>query len=216
MIAARSRGLNSSVVMGEYTTVVFDLGGVLIQWDPRNLYRKLLSDEAAVEDFLANVCTPAWNEKQDAGRTFSEAEKELIAVHADKEHLIRAFGSRFDEMIPGANEDVVEILMDLKARNTPVFALTNWSAETFVSQKVRFPFLNEFDGILVSGEERLIKPDVRIFKLLLNRYGLDPKRTVFIDDVEENTAAASVVGIHGIQFNGAATLRNALEALGFL
>jgi len=202
--------------MGEYTTVVFDLGGVLIHWDPRHLYRKLMKDEAAVEEFLANVCTQDWNEKQDAGRSFAEAEAELVAIHADKEHLIRAFGSRFDEMIPGANEDVVAILMELKARHTPLFALTNWSAETFVSQRARFPFLNAFDGILVSGEERLIKPDVRIFQLLVDRYRLDPRQTVFVDDVAQNAAAAGAVGIHGIQFTGAATLRNTLQGLRLL
>jgi len=202
--------------MGEYTTVVFDLGGVFIHWDPRHLYRKLMKDEAAVEEFLANVCTQDWNEKQDAGRSFAEAEAELVAIHADKEHLIRAFGSRFDEMIPGANEDVVAILMELKARHTPLFALTNWSAETFVSQRARFPFLNAFDGILVSGEERLIKPDVRIFQLLVDRYRLDPRQTVFVDDVAQNAAAAGAVGIHGIQFTGAATLRNTLQGLRLL
>ena len=201
--------------MGAYSTVVFDLGGVLIRWDPRHLYRKLLKDEAAVEEFLVNVCTQAWNEKQDAGRTFDEAEEELIAIHADKAHLIRAFKTRFDEMIPGANEDVVDILRELKGRSVPLYALTNWSAETFVSQRARFPFLGLFDGIIVSGEERLIKPDVRIFDLLVKRYGLDPKRTVFIDDVAENTQAASSIGIHSVQFTDADALRAALRVLGF-
>jgi 2-haloacid dehalogenase len=202
--------------MSAYTTVVFDLGGVLIQWDPRHLYRKLLRDDAAVEHFLATVCTQTWNEQQDAGRSFADAEAELIAIHSDKEHLIRAYRTRFDEMIPGANEEVVDILLELKERGTPLYALTNWSAETFVSQKTRFPFLGVFDGILVSGEEGLIKPDVRIFTLLLKRYRLDPGATVFIDDAASNAAAAAAVGIHGIQYTDAATLRQTLRTFGLL
>src|SRR4051812_2156262 len=137
--------------------VVFDLGGVLLQWDPRHLYRKLFADEAAMETFLAQVCTVEWNERQDAGRTFREAVAELMPQHEDKRELIEAFGARFGEMIPGALEGTVEILRELKARGTPLYALTNWSAETYPPQRLRFAFLDLFDGVVVSGEEGVIK-----------------------------------------------------------
>jgi len=198
------------------STVIFDLGGVLIRWDPRLLYAKLFERTADVESFLSEVCTTDWNERQDAGRSFADGAAELIARHPDKEHLIRAFGDRFDEMIPGALEDVVAILRDLKDRGVPLFALTNWSSETFPPQRLRFPFLALFDGIVVSGEEGLIKPDERLFRLLLGRYGIDPTAAVFVDDDAGNARAAAGLGIHGIHFQGATPLRDELRALGLL
>jgi 2-haloacid dehalogenase len=199
-----------------HSTVVFDLGGVLIRWDPRNLYRKIFSDPNEMEHFLADVCTEEWNERQDAGRTFDEAVDELLVHHPDKEANIRAFGDRFDEMIPGALEDVVAVLKELKERGTPLYALTNWSAETFPSQRRRFPFLSWFDGIVVSGEERLIKPDVRIFRRLVEKFSIDPQSSVFIDDVAVNVAAAAAIGFHPIHFHSAATLRDELKSVGLL
>ena len=197
--------------------VVFDLGGVLLQWDPRHLYRKLFAgDDEAMEAFLAQVCTEEWNERQDAGRTFAEAATELLPKHADKAHLIHAFGSRFDEMIPGAIDETVDIVRALKRRHVPLYALTNWSAETFPSQRVRFDFLAEFDGIVVSGHEGVIKPDVRMFRILLERYAIDPHDAVFIDDNPANARAAAALGIHGIHFRSPELLRRELEALGLL
>jgi 2-haloacid dehalogenase len=196
--------------------VIFDLGGVLIRWNPRFLYRKLFDDEAAMEKFLAEVCTSEWNERQDAGRSFADGVIELLAIHPEKEHLIRAFGDRFDEMIPGALDEVVEILVRLKHRGTPLYALTNWSAETFETQPRRFAFLELFDGIVVSGREELIKPDERIFRVLLDRYSIDPAKAVFIDDAAENAQAASRLGIHGIHFEGAPSLLATLQSFGFL
>ena len=203
--------------MTKRSAVVFDLGGVLIDWDPRNLYRKLFAgNEAAMEHFLATVCTPDWNERQDAGRLFAEAEAELIVRHPDKAALIRAWGARFDEMIPGGLEESVSVLGELKRRGTPLYALSNWSTETFPPQRRRFPFLTWFDGIVISGEEGVIKPDPRIFELLLSRYALVPEQTVFIDDNPDNAAAAHALGIHGIHFRSAETLRRELAALGLL
>jgi 2-haloacid dehalogenase len=198
------------------TTVIFDLGGVLIRWNPRFLYSKLIADEAEMEAFLADVCTSDWNECQDAGRTFEEGARELIARHPDKEALIRAFGDRFQEMIPGALEDTAEVLADLKARGTPLYALTNWSSETFPPQRERFPFLALFDGIVVSGDEGLIKPDARLFQRLLERYGVAAEEAVFIDDDPGNARAAAALGIHGIHFQGADDLRVRLRDLGLL
>lgn len=199
------------------SVVVFDLGGVLIDWDPRNLYRKLFAgDDAAMEHFLATVCTPDWNERQDAGRIFAEAEAELIARHPEKAPLIQAWCARFDEMIPGAIEGSVALLGELKSRGTPLYALTNWSSETFPPQRRRFPFLGWFDGVIVSGDEGVIKPDPQIFKILLTRYALVPEQIVFTDDNPDNAAAARALGMHGIHFRSAETLRRELAALGLL
>ena len=197
--------------------VVFDLGGVLIDWDPRHLYRKLFAaDEAAMEHFLATVCTHEWNRCQDAGRSFAEGARLLKAEHPDQAELIDAYGARFDEMMPGPIAGSVEILAELKERGTPLYGLTNFSAETYPPTFARFEFLRWFDGILVSGEVQLIKPDPRIFALLIERFAIDPDRAVYIDDVAANVAAARPFGIHPIQFTDPAALRAELVALGLL
>ena len=199
------------------SVVIFDLGGVLLEWNPRHLYRKLFAgDEAAMEDFLANVCTAEWNERQDAGRTFADAVAELLPRHADKRELIEAFGARFGEMIPGAIEDSVAILGELKQRGVPVYGMSNWSAETFPQQRERFPFLALLDGLVISGDVGVIKPDPRIFRILLERYAIAPETAVFVDDVARNAVAASALGIHGIHFRSPAQLRSELVALGLL
>ena len=199
------------------TVAIFDLGGVLIEWDPRHLYRKLFDgDEAAMEHFLATVCTTEWNERQDAGRLFAEATRELLPQHADKLELIEAWGKRFDEMIPGVIEGSVELLSELKRRPVPIYAITNWSAETFPPQRERFPFLAWFDGIVVSGSEGVIKPDPRIFRILCERYRIAPESAVFIDDVAKNAVAASELGLHGIHFRSPDQLRSELVSLGML
>lgn len=205
------------MIAAQRRVVVFDLGGVLLEWDPRHLYRKLFAgDDAAMEAFLGAVCTEDWNERQDAGRSFADAVAELLPVHADKAHLIEAFGHRFDEMVPGAIDGTVEILHDLKRGGIPIYALTNWSAETFPSQRARFAFLSWFDGIVVSGEEGVIKPDPRIFRILLERYRIAPRAAVFIDDNPANAAIATTLGIHGIHFRSPKRLRGELESLGLL
>ena len=197
--------------------VVFDLGGVLLQWDPRHLYRKLFAgDDDAMETFLANVCTEEWNERQDAGRTFAAAVAELLPAHPEKAELIEAFGRRFGEMIPGAIDGTVDIVRDLKRNGVPIYALTNWSSETFPPQRERFEFLALFDGIVVSGDEGVIKPDRRIFRVLLERYRIAAQAAVFIDDNPRNALAATDLGIHGIHFRSPALLRSELESLGLL
>jgi 2-haloacid dehalogenase len=193
--------------------VVFDLGGVLLQWNPRFLYRKLFpGDEQAMENFLATVCTQQW----DAGRPFAAAIGELVAKHADKAHLIEAFRTRFDEMIPAAIDGTVEILLELSRAGVPLYALTNFSAETFPAQRDRFAFLSAFDGIVVSGEEGVIKPDPRIFRILLERYAVVPAHAVFVDDNAANAAAATALGMHGIHFRSPRQLRDELAALSLL
>jgi len=202
---------------GRRRIVVFDLGGVLLQWNPRFLYRKLFpGDEEGMENFLATVCTQEWNERQDAGRPFAAAIGELVATHADKAHLIEAFRARFDEMIPAPIDGSVEILRELSRASVPLYALTNFSAETFPAQRGRFPFLSTFAGIVVSGEEGVIKPDPGIFRILLERYAIAPEHAVFIDDNAANAAAATELGMHGIHFRSPRQLRDELAALALL
>jgi 2-haloacid dehalogenase len=192
--------------------VVFDLGGVLIDWDPRHLYRKLLADEAAVEEFLATVCTPEWNAELDRGRPFAEGVAELVERHPEHAAAIAAYHERWPEMVAGDIPGTVEVLAELRAAGVALYALTNWSAETFAITRGRFEFLEWFDGLLVSGEERVTKPDPAIFQLLLDRFGLDPTATVFVDDSEANVAAARRLGFDAIRFTGHEELRRELVA----
>lgn len=203
--------------MTQRSIVIFDLGGVLIDWDPRHLYRRLFAgDLVAMERFLTEVCAPDWNKHQDAGRPFAEAEAVLIAQFPEQEAMIRAWRKGFQEMIPGALEDVVEILTSLRARGAPLYALSNWSAETFEEMPARFPFLNWFRDIVVSGQERLIKPDPQIYRILLERNGISPEEAVFIDDSRPNIAAADALGLHGLHFTSPERLKEELTALGLL
>jgi 2-haloacid dehalogenase len=197
--------------------VIFDLGGVLIDWDPRHLYRRLFDgDTAAMEGFLTDVCNPDWNRQQDAGRSFAEAEAEAVARHPDKRPYIKAWFSNFHEMIPGSITGTVDILDELRQRKVPLYALTNWSHETFALQPARFDFLSWFDGIVVSGQEKLIKPDPGIFRVLTCRYRIDPVQAVFIDDAPANVAAATALGFHGIHFIDPVALRRDLEKISLL
>lgn len=198
------------------TAVVFDLGGVLIDWDPRYLYRTLFADEVAMEDFLTTVTTPEWNRAQDAGRPWSEAVEELAARHPEKRELIEAYRGRWPEMLGGPIEPTVDILRDLRATAVRLYALSNWSAETFAIARPRYPFLEWFDGIVISGEEGVIKPDARIFQVLLERYDLRPEETAFIDDHAPNVDAAAALGMQALRFTDAETLRSELHSLGLL
>jgi 2-haloacid dehalogenase len=196
--------------------VVFDLGGVLIDWDPRYLYRKLLDDEAAVEEFLATVCTPEWNAEQDRGRPFAEGVAELVERHPVHAAAITAYHERWTEMLGGDIAGTVELLDELRDTGVPLYALTNWSAETFGIARERYQFLEWFDGVLVSGEERMIKPDPAIFRLLLDRFGLDPGAAFYVDDSPANVAAAGELGFDAVRFTGPEQLRRDLEARGLL
>lgn len=169
-----------------------------------------------MEHFLATVCTSDWNRCQDAGRTFAEGARLLRAEHPDMAELIEAYGARFDEMMAGPISGSVEILRQLRDRGTPLYALTNFSAETYPGALARFDFLGWFRGVLVSGEVGAIKPDRRIFELLFERFAIDPRRAVFIDDVRANAEAARRLGMHGIEFTTPAALRQDLSALGLL
>ncbi|MEM9820433.1 MAG: HAD family phosphatase [Bacteroidota bacterium] len=183
------------------TTIIFDLGKVLIHWDPRNLYRKIFTDEEEMEYFLREVCSPDWNEAQDAGRTWAEgvflAQNQFPKYHKE----IAAFEKRWPEMLDGAVEGTVDILKTIHSQQRHrLYALTNWSRETFPIARAQFDFLNLFAGILVSGEEMMKKPDPRIYQLLLDRYQITAKESVFIDDSERNVEGARKMGIPSILF----------------
>ena len=195
---------------------VFDLGGVLIDWDPRYLYRRVLADEAAVEEFLATVCTPEWNAEQDRGRPFAEGVAELVERHPAQAAAIAAYHERWTEMLAGDIPGTVEVLAELRAAGVPLYALTNWSAETFGIARERFEFLGWFDGVVVSGEERLIKPDPRLFELLLDRFGLAAEATFYVDDTQANVAAAAALGFDAVRFRDPGRLRRDLAERGLL
>lgn len=199
------------------SVVIFDLGGVLIDWDPRHLYRKLFAgDKPAMEHFLANVCTHEWNRCQDAGRSFAEGARLLKLRHPDKAELIDAYGTRFDEMMTGPIVGAVDILAELRERDTPLYLLSNFSAETFPPAFERFDFLRWFRGMVISGEVGVIKPDPRIYEIMLARFAIDPYRAVYIDDVAANAEAARPFGIHGIHFTTPDALREELVRLALL
>jgi 2-haloacid dehalogenase len=196
--------------------IVFDLGGVLIDWNPRHLYRKLFEDEARMEWFLEEVCHDAWNIEQDRGRTFADAIEEAALRHPDQRAMIEAYHRRWDEMVAGEIAGSVAILEELAGAGYELHALTNWSAETFPAARARFAFLERFKTILVSGDERLIKPDARIYQLLLERIAHPAQRCIYIDDSPPNVAAAEALGFDAIPFTSAPALRAALVDRGLL
>jgi len=197
--------------------LVFDLGGVLIDWNPRYVYRVLFEgDEEKVEWFLSNICTAAWNEQQDAGRSFDEAVRVLTGEYPEYELSIRAYYDRWEEMLGGAIEGTVQLLAELKERGVPLFALTNWSAESFPIARQKYSFFDWFDGIVVSGEVGMIKPHPQIFRHLVSTHEIQPEHAVFIDDNLHNVEAARQLGFHGVHFLSPTQLRAELEALGFL
>lgn len=198
-------------------TVVFDLGGVLIDWDPRRLYRTIFTGpqaEAQMERFLADVCTPEWNAEQDRGRTLAEATATLVAKHPDQAELIEAYYGRWDEMLGQPIEGTVRVAQALKRGGLRLVALSNWSAETFPRARLRMAFLDEFDGVLISGAVGLIKPDPEIFELVATRHSIDPARAVFVDDSPKNVAAAAEAGFDAIEFQSPDQLRRELAVRG--
>jgi 2-haloacid dehalogenase len=196
--------------------IVYDLGGVLIDWNPRHLYRKLIEDEATMEWFLAEVCHTAWNEEQDRGRSFAAAIEEAAARHPEHRPLIEAYFARWAEMMAGEIAGAVALLEELRAAGHELHALTNWSAETFPHARERFAFLDWFESILVSADVGLVKPDPAIFRLLLERIGRTPAECTYIDDNPKNVASAAALGFDAIDFQSVAQLRAALDRRGLL
>lgn len=197
-------------------TVVFDIGKVLLEWDPRHLYRDLIPDPAAMERFLAEVCTPDWNRAQDGGRPWAEGEALLVARFPEQETLIRAFRAGWHRMIPGPVPGSLDLLEALRARGTPLYAITNFAADTFAECLPRYPFLAQFRDVVVSGREGLLKPEPAIFRLLLDRNGLKAARCLFIDDSAANARGAETVGMQAHHFQDAAGLERVLRGHGLL
>lgn len=188
--------------------LIFDLGGVLVDWNPRHLFDKLLPDPAQREYFLREVCPSSWNAELDRGRPFAEAVRERTALFPEWAEHIEAYQRRWPEMVGGLVPGMAALVAELRAAGAPLFAITNWSAETFWPTRERYPLLAGFDGsIVVSGEVGLIKPEPAIFRLALNRFGLEPADCLFIDDTEPNVLGARGVGIPATRFVDEPTLR---------
>ena len=201
--------------MPQINTIIFDLGGVLIDWNPKYLYRKIFRSEMAVDYFLNNITTPDWNEQQDGGRSLEEATKLLVDQYPEYTTEIEAFYGRWEEeMLGGAIEGTVDVLKSfIDNPDYKVYALTNWSAETFPFARKKFTFLKWFDGILVSGEENMKKPDPDIYDLITDRFGIDRSRSIFIDDSLRNVNGAEKAGIQSIHFTDPITLKDSLISL---
>jgi 2-haloacid dehalogenase len=198
------------------TAVVFDLGGVLVDWDPRYLYRQLFADPDEMESFLAEVTTAEWNALQDAGRPWAEAIETLAAEYPDRRELIEAFHRRWPEMLAGEIEGAVDVLAELRAARVRLVALSNWSAEMFPFARARFEFLEWFEGIVISGDVGVNKPDPRIFEYLVERFDIEPGAAVFVDDSAANVDAAASLGFRAIRFTDATALRAELVQFGLL
>jgi len=202
--------------MSKINTIIFDLGGVLIDWNPKYVYREVFDgDEEKVDWFLNEICTMEWNVEHDAGRALKEGTELLIKQHPQYEAWIRIYYDRWSEMLGGPIQDTVKLFNKLKKANTyNLYALTNRSAETFPVALERYDFLQHFEGIVVSGTEKTRKPFAKIYEIILERYSITPETAVFIDDNLENVNAAEKLGIHGIHFKSASQLEATLTNLG--
>ena len=194
------------------TDIVFDLGGVLVDWNPVYFYNKVFDTRDKVDYFLNHICTFEWNAAQDGGRTIREANDFLIGKHPEHAKEITMYYQHWEEMFSGEITGTVNILKNLLAQNNHgVYALTNWSAETFPRARKLFPFFNDFHGIVVSGEEKLMKPDRKIYEVLISRFDLVPEKTVYIDDSLPNVKAAEEIGFKAFHFKGPGELKTFLD-----
>ena len=198
--------------MNTKPTIIFDLGAVLIDWNPRYLYRKLFADEATMEQFFTETDLLVWNAKQDEGHPFAQAVAELSEQFPQYAQHIRAFHERWEEMMPGAIEPTVEILAELRAQDYDLYALSNWSAETYPMAYRRFEFLQWFRAVVLSGEVKACKPDPRIYAHLLSLIERPAHECIFIDDSLANYQAARQLGFQAIHFQSAEQLREAIKA----
>ena len=196
--------------------VIFDFGGVLLDWNPKYLYRKMLNSEEEVEHFLNNVCTSDWNYDLDKGITFEENTQKLIKLYPEKKDLIEAYWKRWGEMLGGEIVGSVDIMKELKEKNINIYGLTNMPTECYYYLKENYEFLNLFEDIVASGLEKVAKPDKKIYNILLDRNDLQANSCVFIDDVEKNVKGGEEVGIKGIHFTNPENLRKELIKLGLI
>lgn len=193
--------------------LIFDFGAVLVDWDPRRLYVPYFGDAAKADWFLQEICPYEWNAQVDAGRSPKEVTEERIALFPEWEKEIRLYFDRWIDMMGDAIPGMEELVRDYKARGYGVWGLTNWSWETFPLIRDRYPVFGRLDGFVVSGKEKTVKPEPKIYRILLERYGLKAEECIFIDDNPKNTAGAEAVGIRGLIFRDAAQLRRDLDAI---
>ena len=191
--------------------IVFDFGGVLVDWNPHHLYDKYFGSREKAEWFLNNICLYSWNLQMDGGKPFAEGVAELQAEHPEWSEAIAIYHTRWIEMMNGEIEGMASVIRRLKMAGYGVYGLTNWSAETFPMIRDTYPVFQEFDGIVVSGEEHLLKPDAAIYKCLLERYALQAEESLFVDDNADNVVGARNVGMKAIQFTSAEELERELK-----
>ncbi len=191
--------------------IVFDFGGVLVDWNPHHLYDKYFGSREKAEWFLNNICLYSWNLQMDGGKPFAEGVAELQAEHPEWSEAIAIYHTRWIEMMNGEIEGMASVIRRLKMAGYGVYGLTNWSAETFPMVRDTYPVFQEFDGIVVSGEEHLLKPDAAIYKCLLERYNLQAEESLFVDDNADNVAGARNVGMKAIRFTSAVELERELK-----
>ncbi|MBJ7439074.1 MAG: HAD family phosphatase [Sphingopyxis sp.] len=197
-------------------SVIFDVGRVLFDWDLRYLFAKLIADRDELERFVTNVVTPQWHFQHDAGRPLADMLPERKAEFPDHAALIDAYATRFNETIPAAMPGSLALVERLDAAGVPLFAITNFGHEFWEGFRPTRPIFDRFQGIIVSGTEKLMKPDPAIYRLALDRFGIDPAGALFVDDVAANVAGAESLGIAGHLFKGAAMLENDLVRRGYL
>jgi 2-haloacid dehalogenase len=193
------------------TAVVFDIGGVFLDWDPRNLYRKMFSDEERMEWFLEHICTSEWHDAHDRGHSIAASCADLGLAHPEWLPEIAAWAERSEEMVGGVMDDAISVLEELKEAGIPCYALTNMEAETYPGRASRYEFFSLFDGTVVSSFEGMAKPDSAIFDVVARRFQLSPAQTLFIDDRLENVEAARALGFRAHPYSGVTGLRRVLE-----
>ncbi len=199
--------------MSTIKNIVFDFGGVLLDWNPRYLYKAYFNDDKEMEHFLSDICNSEWNVQQDAGRPFAEAVKLLQAEYPQYSEAIRMYDEHWDKMLKCEFPESIALLKRLKSMRYGIYGLTNWSAEKIGIAFSRYDFFGLFDGIVVSGEEKVAKPDPRIFRILLDRYGLAAGECVFIDDNEDNVLAAEALGFNAVRFDSVDNVKLRLAEL---
>ncbi len=201
--------------MKKIKNIIFDFGGVLVDWNPRYVYRSYFKTEEEMEYFLGNICTNEWNSNQDCGHLMADATRERVAEFPEHKEAIEMFYANWETMLHSDIPATVEFLKEVKAAGYGVYGLTNWSHETIHIAFERYPFFELFEGkIVVSGVEKLIKPDPRLYQVLLERYGLDPSECIFLDDNQANVDTARSLGIEAIRFTTIDEVRPQLAELG--
>lgn len=193
--------------------IIFDFGGVLLDWNPRYLYKSYFNNDEEMEHFLADICNGEWNIKQDAGRPFAEAVKELQAKFPEYAEAIQMYDDDWEKMLKCELPGSIDLLKELKSMGYGIYGLTNWSAEKIGYAFANYSFFSLFDGIVVSGVEKVVKPDRKIYEILLERYSLKPGECVFIDDNPDNVDMAKVLGINAIRFDNIGNVKEHLETL---